>query len=188
MTRRVLTLTALACTGLALATLPRSARGLRAQTPDPRKLEIVVAGQTITVNGKKLTLPCAREELVKVLGAQTRELALANRLLTWDDLGIYAYQERDGTKVHVLAITFGKGKAAFWPKKAFAGTLQVNGAKVDGRTTIDEINRTTGKRFERDKVLPDCYTARDGKALLSLREPPQGSAEKVKFLEFSLSL
>jgi hypothetical protein len=189
MSRNMLPLAALACAGFALAALVRPARGLRAQeAPDPKKLEIVVAGETVTLNGKKLTLPCEREELVKALGAPTREAAKASRLLTWDELGLYAYQARDGTKVNALAITFGPDKFAFWPKKPFAGTLRVNGAAVSGRTTLAEINRAASKRFERDKVLPDSYTARDGKALLTLREPPSGSTEKVTFLEFSLSL
>jgi hypothetical protein len=188
MTRRVFPLLVLAAALAAPAALVGSLRAAGNGKPAPKKLEVVVVGKTVTINGKKLSLPCERKALVEALGEPTREKELANRLLTWDELGVFAYQYRmESKKIHSLAMAFGKDDLEFWPKKAFTGTLMVYGAKVNGRTTLDAINKGATKPFKKGESLPDCYTVRDSEALLCLRESPPGNTEKRTFLEFSVS-
>ena len=52
--------------------------------------------------------------------------------LTWDEVGIFAYQDTTGTMINCFAVAFGKDKPAFWPKKAFAGELTIDGVGVTG--------------------------------------------------------
>jgi hypothetical protein len=141
----------------------------RAAAEDPKKMVVAVDNEAVTINGKRLTLPFERDELIKILGKPNRESNLFNKLLTWDDLGIVAYQQKESTTIHGLSFALDKKSYAFWPKTMFAGTLTVDGAPLTVTSDPDEVNKAKkGKPFERDKVLPDTWAIRHENVLITL--------------------
>jgi hypothetical protein len=108
---------------------------------EPGKLQVEIAGGTVTVNGTKLSLPIERKDLIRLLGKPSREMELANTILTWDDLGIHAYQVLNTEKVRAIQVTLDPETYRFSPKKVFSGSLKVEGAVVTAESTIKDINR-----------------------------------------------
>src|SRR5262249_13367071 len=139
---------------------------------DPTKLRVALDGATLMINGTRITLPCKRADLEKkVLGKPTRETKLANLLLTWDEHGLVAYQAPGGAPVHAFAVALAPGRYSFSPKKAFRGTLTVDGAPVTAQSSADAINKAKkGKPFTRDSVLTDSWSIRHEGTLVTLAE------------------
>jgi hypothetical protein len=108
---------------------------------EAKKLEINIDGKTLTIKGTKFMVPCEREDLLKVLGKPTRELNLANKLLTWDELGIFAYQTPNTTKVRAVSIALDHAPRQFFPKKLFTGVLKIDGVAVTAETSVDDLNQ-----------------------------------------------
>ena len=178
---------ALLC-GLYLSTIvrPLAAQEAPAKPADPTKVRVALDGTTLTIHGARITLPCKRAELVKVLGKPSRETKLSNVLLTWDEHGLVAYQDPDSDKVHAFAVALAPGRYSFSPKKAFRGGLTVDGATVTAQSTADAINKAkTGQPFAKDKVLTDTWSIRHDKTLITLAEGKPG--DKEKFIEFQVS-
>jgi hypothetical protein len=139
--------------GLLAGTAP--ADGPRPAKIDTSKLKVGISEGTITINDTKLSLPCDRKELVKALGEPSRETPLANLLLTWDDLGIHAYQRPDkgSTEVHAISFDMVPKNYKFSPKRPFTGALQVEGATIGPSSTLEEINSAMKKhKFNKDEL------------------------------------
>lgn len=115
----------LACAAL----LPAPATPTQGQAgpPAPSKLQVQVHEQAFIINGERFELPFDRKRLLKVLGPPTRELDLGNRLLTWDDHGVFAFQQSNGTLIHAFAVALDRDTPDFWPKRSFSGTFTVDG-------------------------------------------------------------
>jgi hypothetical protein len=134
-----------------------------ARSDDPpvagKKPAVAISGDSLTINGKSLTLPCTRKELIGALGNPDRESKLANPTLTWDDLGVFACVKPNTTTVTAVSIALDRDTPSFWPKKNFAGTLTVDGAPVTADATLAAINDAKkGKPFEKDATDADAVT------------------------------
>ncbi|HEX8911531.1 MAG TPA: hypothetical protein VF796_04155, partial [Humisphaera sp.] len=98
-----------------------------AAKPVAKDLKVVVDGEKLTVNGKTLTLPADPVDVIAVLGPPDREANLANRIVTWDGLGLLAYvTKKEPAKVRQLTVALGRDDLPFWPKADFSGTLTVD--------------------------------------------------------------
>ncbi len=116
-----------------------------------------IEGKELSINGKKITLPCARRVLVAVLGKPSRTLKKARMVLVWDELGVIAAEPRAGGPISGVTVALEKLKGYdFWPKQLFRGNLTIDGASVTAETTIEAINRIkTGKTLKNlVKMLP----------------------------------
>jgi hypothetical protein len=142
---------------LLIGPAPRAAQGpgAPAKRLDPKALTVAIADESLSINGKKFALPLAREELVRLLGKPTREARLANTILTWDELGVYAYQRPGTDKVHSFCVALGAEPYDFRPKKLFAGKASVDGAEVRADTAVKAVNAAKrGAPFKKVDLLP----------------------------------
>ena len=156
-----------------LAKKPEKKPGTRPQ----QKLTIAFDRGTVSINGgKALTLMFDQKELIAALGRPDREAKLTNTLLTWDDLGIFAYVKPETPKVHAVAIALDRDPSLeFWPKKTFAGTATVDGAAVTRASTVEQINKVKkGLPFEKNEFLNDSWSFKDVKGSVYLRKGPDG--------------
>jgi hypothetical protein len=130
--------------GVLVALLNHTASDARAEQPanvEPGKLQVEFTKGAVVLNGTKLTIPFQRKDLVKLLGNPDREAKLANTILTWDELGIHAYQTLNKEEINALQVTFDRQRLNFTPKKLFSGSLKVEGAPVTAESTVEAINR-----------------------------------------------
>jgi hypothetical protein len=148
---------ALAVIGLTISTF------LSEQCSEPRKplpqLDdrhvITVDGSTVRYNGKLLPWDVPAERWQDVLGPYSRRDE-EGHILTWDELGLFLYEERPSPIAGSLEIQFGWkphsphhfGRPDHWPKKLFPGRLIVDGALIHKNSTILEIN--TDKKAKPD--------------------------------------
>jgi hypothetical protein len=163
----------------------------RAGAAEPKKVVVAVEDEAVVLNGTRLTLPFDRDELIKVLGKPSREADLsANKLLTWDDLGIVAYQQSNGKTIHGLSVALDKRSFSFWPKTLFDGTLTVDGAPLTATSDMETVNGAKkGKKFERNKVLPDTWAIQHERVLITLGDPDpalKGKDAKASYLQMSV--
>lgn len=171
----------------ALAFAPSTAS---AQTPlVAEDVHIAVVHEQVIINGARFSMPMQRKALIRVLGEPDREVKLANVLLTWDDLGLIAYQTPETSKITAFSIALDRQSMEFWPKKLFRGSLRVDAANITARSTIDEINRAKeGSLFERDNVLTDNFTFRHKRTSYYLEEadPKKTKDPEVKFTSLQI--
>jgi hypothetical protein len=137
-----------------------------------KKLEIAIDAGTIVINGKKLTLMFDQKELITLLGKPDREAKLSNTLLTWDDLGVFAYVKPDTPKTHAFAVALGRDPSiSFWPKKNFSGKLTVDGAELKADSTIAALNKAKkGELFEKNEFLDNTWSFKEPKGSVYLRK------------------
>jgi hypothetical protein len=167
------------------AELPPHGTGKQA-APKAKKLEIAFTGAVMTIDGKRFTLPAEEKALVTVLGQPDRRAELANTILTWDDLGVFAYIRSKTTTCHAFAITLGKDTPDFWPKKPFPGRLTVDGAELRSDSALDDVNDVKkGKPFKPDDVLTDVWTIDHKEGSLYLRRAPTA---KTGFIKLELGI
>jgi hypothetical protein len=126
-----------------------------AQTVDNRpdataqQLVVTITEGVLSLNGTEVRVPASPQEFVKLLGKPSRESALANTILTWDDFGIYLYVSRDGERSIGISFSLQQESYSFIPKKVFAGRIIVDGAEITKSSTADQINvASKGAQFQ----------------------------------------
>jgi hypothetical protein len=84
-----------------------------------------------------------------VLGPASRMVTLKNRILVWDDLGVYAYLDLQRDTIH--AMTFAQSCAGYeyCPLTAYRGDIIVAGVRL--RPGFD-TTALSGRRFDSDPV------------------------------------
>lgn len=160
--------------GIFVAPLDPTASNAHAQQPakvEPSKLQVNFTKGTVVINGTKLTVPFPRKALVKLLGNPDRETKLFfNTILTWDDLGIHAYQTPDKEEIGTLHVTIDREELDFSPKKLFSGTVKIEGFVVTADSTLDAIQRGIKPAKFEGPVLGDSWELNYNNAVLFLRE------------------
>jgi hypothetical protein len=117
--------------------------------PEPRSVQVIIAGQSVTINGTPFSMPASRADIIKVLGEPNRIAPLYNTILTWDELGLYAYEDPKTGGIHEVSIALDREPFKFCPAKLFSGVLRVDGVAVTASSTVEEINRgKTGQLFQ----------------------------------------
>ncbi|GEM_PF-5661707 len=114
--------------------------------PHPTRSEdvmIIVANGTATINGVVFDKKPTLTEIQQIFGPPDRVADLMNRIHTWDQLGLGAY-ERDGV-VGSISLWFRPDIFEFVAKQTFAGKLFVEGRMIAAGTEFKRL----GKPFKR---------------------------------------
>jgi hypothetical protein len=137
--------------GLKLATLmigiasgcskpaPAPAKADPAAPPAPPGSTVVIADAGATFGGQQVPMPATTAQLTAVLGQPDRTLEKANRVLVWDQRGIYAYCRKSEDQIHDISFAFQKQDYDFEPNSQFNGTLDVAGTKINAQTQESEL-------------------------------------------------
>jgi hypothetical protein len=86
---------------------------------------LLVMKRCVDIDGARLTLPCPESELTAVLGPPSRVEQLENRVLVWDERGVYAYVTPTSGQVHALTVSYQCADASFCPHSPYQGELIV---------------------------------------------------------------
>ncbi len=107
----------------------------------------------LSFDGKVVKLPASLAEVQKVLGPPDRVANLANKIHTWDKLGVTVYANGDGTKVEEICIQLAKEPYPFSPKESWAGKVTAFGFGVGTKTDNASFEKAGFKR----KSLLEAY-------------------------------
>ena len=124
----------------------------------------------LRIGSKTFDLPTTEAGLSDVLGSPDRTVGEANRILVWDRLGIFAYQDLKSHSIDALSISFTCEEADFCPKHAFPGVLVVGNAVFWHAPDARDIVRNHFRADElacyrnvgRYEVSVDCMAAGPG--------------------------
>ena len=89
---------------------------------------VAVMRSGIRLGAAVVKLPAVEADLTSVLGPPDRRESLHNRILVWDQLGIFAYQKPDTDVIDTIAVSFRCSELSFCPKVSYAGVLVVGEA------------------------------------------------------------
>ena len=131
---------------------------------------VAVTRASIRVGGEEIRLPIDEAQLVSVLGQPDRREQLNNRILVWDRLGIFAYENPDADVIDAIALSFSCSDMTFCPKQGYPGVFLVGNAVfwhapvprhiVRYRFRSDEL--ACFKNIGRYRVAVDCLDAGPG--------------------------
>ncbi|HEY7502158.1 MAG TPA: hypothetical protein VH740_26800 [Vicinamibacterales bacterium] len=96
----------------------------------------------MSIDGKGVTLPTERQVLIDILGEPSRVSRRANTLLTWDQLGLVAYEEPNDGLIVQITVALGAMTFDFWPQRAFSGALELQGAALRSDTAMADLVRS----------------------------------------------
>jgi len=97
-------------------------------------------GDSLVFNETKVAFPSSVEAVEEVLGAPDRTVKLVNRILVWEDLGIYAYQRDESCPIDSVVAEFKSEGYPFSPKSPFPGQVALLNTNISGQTTLEELN------------------------------------------------
>jgi hypothetical protein len=148
----------------------------------PIKPVVAVSGDNLSINGKSFDLPYEKKDFIAALGKPDRESKLANGVLIWDDLGLFACVHPQTGRITSVSIALGRDSPSFWPQKSFTGTLTVDGAAVSTDSTLTAINNAKkGKPFEKDTTDADTVSIERKSTVNYLRKNDTG-----RFVELTI--
>jgi hypothetical protein len=140
---------------------------------EPKGMRIVISDESVILDGQAMALPMPVKQLIALLGKPSRESRLANTVLTWDQLGMYAYVDPSSESVNAINIVFRREAYEFVPQKTFDGRVTIDEADLKAGSTVDEINAAGGgKAFRISR--PGLWTREQGGVLLFLAIPRDG--------------
>jgi hypothetical protein len=121
---------------------------------------IEIRNDECLIQGTRLNLPLDRPKLIQLLGEPDREVNRTNVILTWDRLGIHAFQYPETTQIHAIELSFVHQEPDFSPHQPFPGLLKIEGIIVSSTSTIDMINRSLAPKhvFEESRDLKLMWT------------------------------
>lgn len=155
------------------------------------KKTLTVADRAVTWNGKTFSLPCPKEDLIKALGPPDRVESLANEILIWDKLGLFAYARPRGGDVFGFNVALGDMRKflKFAPAMPFAGVLQADGATITPKEDLATINKNKkGKPFVPGGASYSWRAAGDGFVCFLNRGTVDRWSEEGPFVEFSVEI
>jgi hypothetical protein len=92
--------------------------------------QVKVVRRGVVIGSTLVRLPGQSSALVEALGVPSRTEELTNRILTWDELGVYAFLYPDDGRVHAIAFSFECKDLTFCPGSAYAGKIAVGSTEV----------------------------------------------------------
>jgi hypothetical protein len=118
--------------------------------------DVVITTRQITIANHAMPFPASRQQLVSALGAPTRVNEFpggTNRILTWDPLGLVAYESHATGKIFEICFYLQPKLDRDFSPRTLAGPLAIGGMKIDASSTLDavghEILRQGGKHVRR---------------------------------------
>ncbi len=130
-------------------------------------VEVAVSEDGVALNGTQVDFPVPSNELLSILGNPNRTSNLANKIYTWDRLGITAYAKgKDPEMVTEVQLITQKEPFPFSPKEEFSGTINLFGTPYRHDISGKEL---TDLGFEARKVMgPMRYLYRKGKVYCNI--------------------
>ncbi|MEO7094242.1 MAG: hypothetical protein ABI175_13385, partial [Polyangiales bacterium] len=113
--------------------------------PEPAKPKltgpvIVLDDKQLTIDGVKLGLLPHVPDFVALFGKAERTDPTGNVIHIYEKRGLLLYETPDAGRVIELTVIFGEQPGfPFTPKKMFAGTLVVQGMRIDATTTLESV-------------------------------------------------
>jgi len=102
---------------------------------------VMLDGQGITVDDKRIVLAIEKSELIKMLG-QPREVVKGETVYCmWDDLGVGVAHKQGVSRITNLMVALRPAKNPDWPKQVVRGRLTLMGVDVDENSTPWSLNR-----------------------------------------------
>ncbi|HVZ86437.1 MAG TPA: hypothetical protein VHG72_05685 [Polyangia bacterium] len=132
------------------------------RTPNPRDVEIVWNQGRIWINGTALAASPTVNEVLAVIGPADRVSSLANRVHTFDKLGVHIY-EPFGGRIVCITIDLRKFDADIGPAATYQGKLTIQGASIDSTSGLGDARRLSGAKVSRDG---DVRIGSDGRTVL----------------------
>jgi hypothetical protein len=128
---------AVASPGSASPTAPIAARPKPARTAE---VVVTITGPKVVMNDVEISGKPAVTDLVAVFGKPDRtwDQGGANKVHTWDALGVIVYEPFDGRAISVT-FPYKPMKQAFDPKMLFGGSITVDGRKLTAATTLAQV-------------------------------------------------
>jgi hypothetical protein len=111
---------------------------------------IGVSRKGLTIGSDKLVLPTPQSRIVDILGEPDRVEDLANRILIWDKLGIFAYVHQGRTEVHAVSVSFACETMSYCPAQRYAGVVVIGNAAFRTVPLSSELERAG---FDRDDLF-----------------------------------
>jgi hypothetical protein len=114
---------------------------------DPAQLRAVLDRRGLELGGYVFGPTPTLAEFRAVLGAPDRTVDLANRIHTYDRLGIILYEPYDG---HVSAanVYFARSDLEFGPRETYRGTATIVGTAVTGATPVAALALLPGATYD----------------------------------------
>lgn len=133
------------------------------------------------INGESFRLPCQRRLLEGMIGRSSREWVgeeYGNTIHTWDDLGITTYEKTGTGIVTSVVIDLLPRKYNFSPKRAYSGSLTVDGITVTAAMTPVDVNAgLSGHQFSR--ILLHVWSCKRKGFATTLGTEPNGAIAYV---------
>ncbi|MEO8704180.1 MAG: tetratricopeptide repeat protein [Kofleriaceae bacterium] len=120
--------------------------GTAVRPPSTGPIQVGVSGTQISINARGLTATPMLADVVAIIGKPDRvwETATsANKIHTWDRLGVNAYEPKDG-RVVSLTMPFKKMGQDYDPATMFAGTITVDGNRMSNTTNLASLKARPG--------------------------------------------
>lgn len=103
-------------------------------------LAIGFSEDAISFDGKTVTFPSTREDLVGAIGEPDRfDHDDGEEILIWDRHGLYAFEDAKTKKLVFFAFTFYKAGYTFAPESPFAGRITAGKMTITPDTTMAEL-------------------------------------------------
>jgi hypothetical protein len=121
---------------------------------------IEIRNDECLIQGTRLNLPFDRPKLIQLLGEPDREVNRTNVILTWDQLGIHAFQYPETDQIHAIELSPVHQESDFSPRQLFSGLLKIEGIIISSTSTIDMINHSLAPQhvFEESRDLKLMWT------------------------------
>jgi hypothetical protein len=109
-----------------------------------------VTRKGLIIGADRFSLPSPQSRLVGILGEPDRVEELANRILVWDKLGIFAYVDPGEAIVHAVSVCFACDSMSYCPAQRYAGVVVIGNAAFRTVPLSAELERAG---FDRDDLF-----------------------------------
>ncbi len=122
------------------------------------EVKVEVSNGNVTLNGVKISGKPQLQDIVNIYGKYDRiwDQGSGNRVYTWDNLGIVAYEPRDG---RCISTTFPYKSLGsdYDPKVFFGGSVSVDGSPITKFSSIAQIKSRpkAGQPYGKDSIVFD---------------------------------
>jgi hypothetical protein len=118
-------------------------------------ISINISKGKLFINDHHIHFPVTLDDIEFIFGEPNRRDTKipTNNIHTWDDLGIYCYENKGSFKINSIGIILNRHFTTTEPSKTFKGKLSVDGAIIDNKSTVSSINRSKSEApFEIEKA------------------------------------
>jgi hypothetical protein len=157
-----------------------SAAGTTAKpTKPPAEIRIVVTNKTITMNGATISGTPMVADIEAIYGKPDRtwDSGGANKVHTWDQIGLLVYEPYDGRCISAT-FPYKPMSTSFTPKKLFSGSIILDGKTFEPKLALATIK--TWKGATQPYTPASIVFDRDDFHVFTIEEAKGGSIDLVE--------